>query len=181
MNLASKGFPNAYLKRVWVRPHALRKLRTYRVVFANDAWRTPTGTTAVAMAGSHHFTHPLPSFCLFGAASWMISCSALPASLSSSSSLPEDRISRKCHMYSSTLWPYKCTSFFQPDVSLWSQARALWWAPMIISPPPLSPSHPPILPPSRWPAHTALAPLRNFTSFIAAFAKLCGLPPPSLV
>ena len=36
-NLASGGFPSGYSKSVCVRPHALRKLRTYHAVFANDA------------------------------------------------------------------------------------------------------------------------------------------------
>ena len=36
-SLASKVFPSAYSTLVCVRLHALRKLRTYEVIFANDA------------------------------------------------------------------------------------------------------------------------------------------------
>ena len=63
------------------------------------------------------------------------------------------------------------------DQTFWSQARVLWWARLAVSPPPLSPSHPPTPPPSRWPALTTVAPLPSFSSFGATCVKLCSLPP----
>ena len=57
-SLACKSFRSAYSKRVCVRPHILRKLRTYEVSFANDAWRTPPDATALSMASSDQVTHP---------------------------------------------------------------------------------------------------------------------------
>ena len=46
---------------------------------------------------------------------------------------------------------------------------------LIVSPPSLSPSHPPTPPPSRWPALTILPPSPSFSSFGAACVKLCCL------
>ena len=52
---------------------------------------------------------------------------------------------------------------------------------LIVSPPSLSPSHPPTPPPSRWPALTALPPLAKFQLVWRRCVKLCCLAPPSLV
>ena len=60
LEATSKGLPRGYSRSVCVcvRPPALRKLRTYDVVWWNDAWRTPPDATALPMASSHYFTHP---------------------------------------------------------------------------------------------------------------------------
>ena len=52
---------------------------------------------------------------------------------------------------------------------------------LFVGPPPLSFSHLPTSPPSRWPALTTLSPSPSFSSFGAACVMLCCLPPPSLV
>ena len=51
---------------------------------------------------------------------------------------------------------------------------------LIVSPPSLSPSHPPTPLPSRWPALTALPPLAKFQLVWRRCVKLCCLAPPSL-
>ena len=73
-------------------------------------------------------------------------------------------------------------------ISFWSQAGALRWARIMVSPPPLSPSHPPTPPPSWWPALTTLPPLvkfqivwRRLCENLLSSSSLAGQKHPSLL
>ena len=63
-SLASKGFPSGYSKSgcvgLCVCPHALRNLRTYWVVFANDAGRIPPRRYRLAVGELRSSTTPKP-------------------------------------------------------------------------------------------------------------------------
>ena len=63
----------------------------------------------------------------------MMCCSARPASSSALSVLAEDRIGRRSNMHSSTLWPYKCSSYLRPDFYRVESARAQWWARLTVT------------------------------------------------
>ena len=131
---------------------------------------------------------PLTSFSSFGAAPVMLCCPALPAC--SSTPLP-----RSVHHPSvSLVVNIVCIQTFcdhlnviyvfdQKDLYRFESRLELYGANacLVVRSLSLSPSHPLTPPPSRWPALTTLPPSPSFSSFGAAYVKLCCLPPPSLV
>ena len=90
----------------------------------------------------------------------------------------------KYNVYSYILRPSKCRFYFRPDMYRFEVRLELYGANacLVVSPPPLSSSHTPTQPPSRWPALSSLYPASpSFSSFGASCVELCCLPPPSLV
>ena len=93
---------------------------------------------------------------------------------------------KKRNMNSSILWPYTsiCPSYFRSELYNF-EVRLELYDRLTVSPP-LSSSHPPTPPPSRWPALTTLAPLPKFQlvwsrlcEALRSFSSLAGLRPVS--
>ena len=117
------------------------------------------------MTSSHHLTN----FQLFSAASVMLCCSAPLASsntpLRPSVSYPSIRLVASIIYIRKNKSPYKCPSYFRLGWHRFEVRLGLYDGTnshIIVSLLSLSPSHPPMSPPSQWPAPTALPNLAKF-------------------
>ena len=122
---------------------------------------------------------PSPSLSSFGAASVMMCCSAGPASSSAPSVLPEERICGNIINIRRFCDDIDVLHIFDQTCIVLKLGWRSTTGPPDLSPPPLSPSHLPTPPPSRWPALTTLPRLAKLMLCCSAIpasssARLCG-------
>ena len=166
-SLASESFPDGYSTGGCVCPPAHRR---------SEPTRWFSQMTPDEHPRRHHLADgplsslyaPSPSLSSFGAASVMMCCSARPAFSSAPSVLPEDRIDRNI-IYLRQFCDYINALHIFDQTFIVSKFcwRSIRRARLMFFPPPLSPSHPPTPPPSRWPALTTLSLIAKFNLVLA--------------
>ena len=166
-------------KRVCIRLHSENSEPT--MMFSRTTSdEHPPDATALAMASSHHFTHPRQVSARFGTA-YVMCCSPPPAWSSTPLRLSV------CYPSISLVVNITCIRIFcthsnvlfilDPTcIALWSGWSST--ARHVVSPSSLSPSHPPTPAPSRWPA---LITLPLIAKFQLVWRRLCEALLSSLV